>query len=331
MTEETTHIHGTQIGDDQTKNPDSVCPECGSGKIIRDFDIGEKVCTGCGVVISQKDMYSGPERRVFDEEDRLKRERTGPASNPLLHDHGLTTTIGYRKKKRPMTYEKMRDESKLRKWQKRARVQTSQERNLSVALSEMSGYVQRFKSKMPKATSETASAIYRRALEKKLMRGRSISLVALTALYTAFRQTGFPKSLDEMVKGTRYTKEDLGRVYRLMVREEILGIVPPPSYSEAARVISGTLGMPGRTQAMIYRILKEANEIKLTDGKSPQGMAAAATYIGGILCSGHDQEKNSASKKHTQREIADAAHVTEVTVRNRYKQLIEKFLFEVPM
>jgi len=51
-----------------------------------------------------------------------------------------------------------------------------------------------------------------------------------------------------------------------------------------------------------------------TSGRGPTGIAAAALYVASLI---HGE-------KRTQREVADVAGVTEVTIRNRYKELIKK-------
>jgi len=61
--------------------------------------------------------------------------------------------------------------------------------------------------------------------------------------------------------------------------------------------------------------------MKLTSGRGPAGIAAAATYIATVLT----------NERKTQREIAEIASVTEVTIRNRYKELLEKLMIEVPL
>jgi Transcription initiation factor IIB (TFIIB) len=52
----------------------------------------------------------------------------------------------------------------------------------------------------------------------------------------------------------------------------------------------------------------------LTSGRGPTGVAAAAIYIASIAL----------NERRTQREVAEVAGVTEVTIRNRYKELTEK-------
>jgi transcription initiation factor TFIIB len=62
-------------------------------------------------------------------------------------------------------------------------------------------------------------------------------------------------------------------------------------------------------------------ELRLTSGRGPAGIAAAATYIASLLT----------DERRTQGEIAKGAHVTEVTIRNRYKELTQRLNIELDM
>ncbi len=67
------------------------------------------------------------------------------------------------------------------------------------------------------------------------------------------------------------------------------------------------------TQQRAIRIIIEAKKKGIVTGKAPMGLAAASPYVAYVL----EEEKK------TRKEIAEVAHVTEVTVRNRYKGLKE--------
>lgn len=132
------------------------------------------------------------------------------------------------------------------------------------------------------------------------------------------RQCGVPRTLDEIADATNLNKKDIGRSYRFMIRE--LGAFVPPSVSNqyAAR-FSNRLVVSGKAEAIAIKILKLAKDLKLTSGRGPTGIAAAATYIAAVLT----------NERKTQREIAEVANVTEVTIRNRYKELLDSLLIEV--
>jgi transcription initiation factor TFIIB len=295
------------------------CPECGGGKLMRDYDAAEIVCVDCGYVVAEKLADSRPEWRAFDEEQREKRARVGAPLTYTIHDKGLSTSIDWREisSKGNVNVLNQRVEAfKLRKWQSRVRVSDATERNLAIALSELSKLSSSLN--LPKNILETASVIYRKAIKKRLVRGRSIQNVAAAAIYMSCRQCGVPRTLDEISDATNLNKKDIGRSYRFMVRE--LGTFVPPSISNqyAAR-FSNKLIVSGKAEAIAIKILQLAKDLKLTSGRGPTGIAAAATYIAAVLT----------NERKTQREIAEVANVTEVTIRNRYKELVDKLQIEV--
>lgn len=296
------------------------CPECGGTKLMRDYDAAEIVCVDCGYVVADRLTDPRPEWRAFDEEQREKRTRVGAPLTYTIHDKGLSTSIDWRDlnslgggniTQRIEVY-------KLRKWQSRVRVSDAAERNLAIALSELSKLASSLN--LPKNILETASVIYRKAIRRKLVRGRSIQNVAAAAIYMSCRQCGVPRTLDEIADATNLNKKDIGRSYRFMVRE--LGTFVPPSVSKqyAAR-FSNKLVVSGKAEAIAIKILKLAKDLKLTSGRGPTGIAAAATYIAAVLT----------NERKTQREIAEVANVTEVTIRNRYKELLDSLLIEVAL
>ena len=204
------------------------------------------------------------------------------------------------------------------KWQRRIRVSNATERNLAFALSELD----RMASAMglPRNVRETAAMIYRKAVNKNLIRGRSIEGVVAASLYAACRQCGVPRTLDEVANSSRVGRKEIGRTYRFMTRELKLKLMPTKPQDYVQRFCS-ELKLSGEVQSKAAEILKDASEKELTSGRGPTGVAAAAIYISSILC----------NERRTQREVADVAGVTEVTIRNRYKELTEKLGIEIQL
>jgi len=288
---------------------------------MRDYDAAEIVCTNCGCVIVEKLTDSRPEWRAFDDEQKAKRTRVGAPLTYTIHDKGLSTIIDWRDKQavsKRLTPTQRIELYKLRKWQRRVRVSDATERNLAVALSELSKLSSSLN--LPKNILETASVIYRKAIRKRLIRGRSIHNVTAAAIYMSCRQCGVPRTLDEIATASSLNKKDIGRSYRFMVRE-LETFVPPSTSRHYAARFSNKLIISGKAEAIAIRILETAKQMKLTSGRGPTGIAAAATYIATVLT----------NERKTQREIAEIANVTEVTIRNRYKELLEKLLIEVPL
>jgi len=298
-----------------------VCPECGGPKLIRDYEAAEIVCMACGCVIDEKLADTRPEWRAFDDEQKAKRSRVGAPLTYTIHDKGLSTVIDWRDRRalgKRATAAQRLDLYKLRKWQSRVRVSDATERNLAVALAELSKLSSSLN--LPKNILETASVIYRRAIKKRLIRGRSIHNVTAAAVYMSCRQCGVPRTLDEIASSSNLNRKDIGRSYRFMVRE-LEAFVPPSTSRNYAARFSNKLAISGKAEAIAIKILEIAKEMKLTSGRGPTGIAAAATYIATVLT----------NERKTQREIAEIANVTEVTIRNRYKELLERLLIEVEL
>lgn len=298
-----------------------VCPECGGPKLMRDYEAAEIVCMTCGFVIDEKIADTRPEWRAFDDDQKAKRSRVGSPLTYTIHDKGLSTVIDWRDRRvlgKRATATQRLDLYKLRKWQSRVRVSDATERNLAVALAELTKLASALN--LPKNILETASVIYRRAIKKRLIRGRSIHNVTAAAIYMSCRQCGVPRTLDEIASCSSLNKKDVGRSYRFMVRE-LEAFVPPSTSRNYAARFSNKLVISGKAEAIAIRILEIAKEMKLTSGRGPTGIAAAATYIATVLT----------NERKTQREIAEIANVTEVTIRNRYKELLERLFIEVPL
>jgi transcription initiation factor TFIIB len=297
------------------------CPECGSTKLMRDYECAEIVCMDCGYVVAAKLADRGPEWRAFDDEQRAKRARTGAPLTYTIHDKGLSTMIDWHDRdiygKRLSPGQKAQI-YRLRKWQRRIRVSDATERNLAFALSEISKIANGLN--LPKNILETASVIYRKAVKEHLIRGRSIQGVTSAAIYVACRQCGLARTLEEIAQASSINKKEVGRSYRFLIKE-LNYFIPPLKPSQYITKFSNQLTMQGKVEEIAHKILSTARDLKLTSGRGPTGIAAAASYIASVLT----------GERKTQREIAEIAQVTEVTIRNRYKELVERLMFEISL
>ncbi|MDH5635422.1 MAG: transcription initiation factor IIB [Candidatus Bathyarchaeota archaeon] len=297
------------------------CPECGSTRLMRDYECAEIVCMNCGFVVAAKLTDRGPEWRAFDDEQRAKRARVGAPLTFTIHDKGLSTMIDWHDRdiygKRLSPGQKAQI-YRLRKWQRRIRVSDATERNLAFALSEISKIANSLS--LPKNILETASVIYRKAVKERLIRGRSIQGVTAAAIYVACRQCGLARTLDEIAQASNINKKEVGRSYRFLVKE-LDYFIPPLKPSQYVTKFSNQLTMQGKVEEIAHKILTAAKELKLTSGRGPTGIAAAASYIASVLT----------GERKTQREIAEIAQVTEVTIRNRYKELVERLQFIISL
>ncbi len=295
------------------------CPECGSTHLSKDYSRAELVCRDCGLVIDEAFIDHGPEWRAFDSEQREKRARTGAPMTYTIHDKGLSTMISWQNRDSYGKSIPTRNRAqlyRLRKWQRRVRISDATERSLALALSALD----RMSSGLglPRAVRETAAMIYRKATLKNLIRGRSIEGVAAASLYAACRQCHVPRTLDEIGRVAHMSRKEIGRNYRYVARELELKLMPTTPRDYISRFCS-ELKLSGDVQAKTLDILREAANKELTSGRGPTGMAAASLYIASVLC----------GERRTQQEIADVAGVTEVTIRNRYKELTKKLDIDI--
>ena len=290
------------------------CPECGSYSFTEDPSRGERVCSKCGLVLQEEMIDTGQEWRAFDTEQMSRRARGGAPLTFTKHDKGLTTEIGkglgelYKvpAKKRAQYY-------RLTKWHKR--LIKSKDRNLSFALSELQRIVSFLN--LPRPIHERIARYYEEAVNKGLVRGRSIESFIAALTYAVSREFNSPRTLDEISEASGVEKREIGRTYRYVARELQVRILPADPITFVPRFCS-MLGLSDKVQAKSVEILRKAKKHDITSGKGPTGVAAAAIYVACVL----------AGEKRTQREVADIVGVTEVTIRNRYKELIEKLGIE---
>ncbi|MEM2934413.1 MAG: transcription initiation factor IIB [Methanocellales archaeon] len=296
-----------------------ICSECGSRLLIHDYERAELVCSNCGLVIDEAFIDLGREWRAFDHDQRMRRSRVGAPMTYTIHDKGLSTTIDWRNRDahgKPISPKYRAQLYRLRKWQRRIRVSNATDRNLAFALSEIDRIASALG--LPRNIRENAAIIYRKAVDRNLIRGRSIEGVAAGALYASCRQSNVPRTLDEIAQVSRVSRKEVGRTYRFISRELALMLVPTSPIDYIPRFCSG-LNLRGEVQSKAAEIIRQAAAKELTSGRGPTGLAAAAIYISTILC----------GERRTQREVAEIAGVTEVTIRNRYKELAEELDIEI--
>jgi transcription initiation factor TFIIB len=287
------------------------CIECGSTSLVHDYDTGETVCANCGLVLHEQMIDKGPEWRAFTPEERESKSRVGMPTSYSVFDKGLSTTMGRVDRDafgRKLPLETRLQMWRLRKWQIRSRAHSSGERNLAHAMSELDRLSDKLYTHGP--IKENAAVIYRKALDKDLVRGRSIAAIAAAALYAACRNSETPRTLREIAEASLLKKKEVAACYRLLLRrlDIQMPIADPIIYIST---IGERVGITGQTQGLAIRILREAKKRRIASGKDPMGLAATALYIACL----------QSNQKKTQKDIAEAAGVTEVTIRNRYKAL----------
>jgi transcription initiation factor TFIIB len=284
---------------------------CKSGKTVTDPESGELICRNCGLVISDKAQESRPEWRAFTSEEVNDRSRTGIPSSLARHDMGLSTVIGRTDKDasgRAIDISMRSTMGRLRAWDFRTQAHSPTDRNLRQAFSELD----RLKDKLglSDAAVEKTAYIYRKAQERGLVRGRTISAMVGAAIYIACRETGTSRTLKDIAEIGNIKRKDLARIYRIVVMELDLKI-PMIDPMKCIVRVANRANLSERTKRMAMSIMKNVTKSGISAGKDPMGLAASVLYLACL---------NSGESK-TQTDIADAAGVTEVTVRNRYKNL----------
>ena len=288
------------------------CPECSSINLTYDDQKGEIICNDCGLIIEEKMVDTGQEGGgQFDKGE--KRGRSGAPLSVQKFDKGLTTNVGEISDIYRLDHGRTRKFLRLKKWQER--VSTSIERNLRLAMAELRRETSFLN--LPSVVRDEAARVYNFVLQRGLVRGRSMESVIAACIYAACRSYNIPRTLDEIAATSDVARKEIGRTYRFMIRKLAIK-VPPSSPKDYISRFSSILHLSPKVQNEALKILAKADISELTSGRGPAGIAAAALYVAALLN----------NEKRTQREVADVAGITEVTIRNRYKELIERLGIE---
>ncbi len=287
------------------------CPNCGSTHLIRNYERGELICQDCGLVIDDTFIDQGPEWRSFDNDQYMERARVGPPNTFMMYDKGLSTEISLKNEDSYGKKIPLRNRSqlyRLRKWN--SRIRSPDGRNLSIALRELDRIAENIN--IPRDVRETAAMIYRRAMNLKMVRGRSIEALASASIYAACRMYSIPRTLEEISHVTKASRKNIAKAYRVENRFLKFGLSPqsPTDYVEYFR---DKLKLSIETKEKAIEIIKNLSENGKISGKGPIGIAIASLYIAAVL--NHERK--------AQRIFAEAAGITEVTLRNRYKEIAE--------
>jgi transcription initiation factor TFIIB len=282
------------------------CPSCGGRKMISDETTGELCCGRCGFVITDKISDTGAEWRSFSN-DESNRARTGAGTSLTIHDMGLSTIIGKANKDatgKPLSSGVKSSIERLRTWDSRSQANSSADRNLRQALNEMDKL--KDKLALTSAVIEKAAYIYRKAMERKLVRGRSIQGLVAACIYAACRNTETPRTLDDVANGINIRRKEVARGYRLIFRELDLKMPVVDPVKGVSRIAS-IAELSEKCKRKAIQILNQAKKVGIVAGKDPMGIAAAALYLACI----------SIGETKSQKDISIASGVTEVTIRNR--------------
>jgi transcription initiation factor TFIIB len=261
------------------------CPECGSKNVITDSRHAELYCADCGIVIAENIVDLGPEWRSYDEEQASKRIRTGPPMSYRIHDKGLGTP-------------------------------DSSDKTLAFALVEIDRMACALG--LPNNIKEATSVLYRKAMKRGLIKGRSIEELVSAMLYITCRQYGVPRTLKEMAEVSRSPLKKIRRAYIFLLRRLEIKLAPADPARYIPRFCS-KLGLSAEIREKAMVILQDDDGTGMAKGWGPIGTAAAAIYIATVL----------SGEYRTEKEIAKVAGTTEITIRDRYKELVKRLNIDV--
>ena len=283
-----------------------LCPEC-SGNVISLNQIGEIVCSDCGLVIKERSVdLTHSDKRAYTSQEKNQREHTGAPISSLLPDIGLTTVIDRKKIKDP-------DLKRAVKWNTRI---TWEKRNILIATTELKRICSNLN--LPNHIKFEAIKLYKEAFKKKLLRGRSINSMIAASIYLAIRLKKIPRTLQEVLDESSENEKDIRRCYRVLIREFNIKS-PNTNPSDLIPTYIATLKLGPDIEINSTKIVNTYSERFSTSGKDPKGIVAGAIYL---ACRLKELEL-------TQKDIAEVVGVTEVTLRSRYKELSTKLKIKV--
>jgi transcription initiation factor TFIIB len=307
----------------QTQN----CPECRSS-LVDDMQKGEIICSGCGIVVDDQIADSGPETISSNLEDKMKLARATGQTTYSQHDLGITTEISISSKDfsgKTINHEVANQMNHLRKWQQRVRVSTPKERRLANVLAKMGETCETLN--LSKNVLETTSMIYRNLDGHIDVKGKSVACITAATVYMACKQCNVVRSLEEICQGIVPAKDVksktklAARYYRTMVME--MGAIKAPVLT-MDRYISKIANMTQtevRVERLALEIAEKTKDNSISDGKSPNGIAAAYLYVASVLL----------GQNVLQRDVSSIAGVTEVTIRNRCKEILTTYKLKITL
>jgi transcription initiation factor TFIIB len=296
----------------------SCCNECKS-PVVDDIHNGERICSGCGIVVDEQMADLGPETKTSNLEDKMRLARASGQTTLAQHDMGIATDISisstdFSGKKISSTVSNQMQS--LRKWQQRVRVTSPRERRLTNVLGKISETCEN--SSLPKNVVETASMIYRSLDGKNIeVKGKSVVSITIAVVYMACKQCGIVRSLEEICKNVcapsdiKAKTKLAAKYYRNLVLEigNVTTLVTMDKYISKIANLTRT---DVRVERLALEIAAKTETRSITDGKAPNGIASAYLYVSSVLL----------GQNVLQRDVSSVSGITEVTIRNRVKEIL---------
>jgi len=303
------------------------CPECKS-TLVDDMQNGEIICSGCGVVVADQIADFGPETISSNLEDKMKLARATGQTTYSQHDLGITTEISLGTKDysgKTINREVSNQMNNLRKWQQRIRVSTPRERRLANVLAKMGETCNGLN--LSRNVLETASMIYRNLDGHVDVKGKSVVSITAATIYLACKQCDVVRSLEEICRGICPSKDVksktklAARYYRTMVMEMGQLTVPVVTMDKYISKIANMTQTEVRVERLALEIAEKTKDSNISDGKTPNGIAAAYLYVASVLL----------GQNVLQRDVSSIAGVTEVTIRNRCKEILTSYKLKITL
>jgi transcription initiation factor TFIIB len=287
------------------------CPSCSNKKTITDSESGEVICSKCGRVLSDKLLETRPEWRTFAADETDTRTRAGMPESLARHDMGLSTIIG--KTDRDASGNKLDPTMRVRMnrlatWDMRCQFHTPKDRSLSQAFFQLD--ILKDKLGLSDGIVEKTAYIYRKALSNNLTRGRTISGVLAAAVYIACREMGAHRTLDDIAAGSNVKRKEVSKNFRVLHNSLDLK-VPQQDPMKCIAKVANKVKLSEKTKRHAAEIMSNVMKEQISAGKDPMGLAASVLYLSSI----------KTGEPVSQMSIARAAGITDVTIRNRFKDL----------
>jgi len=312
----------------ETIEIETKCTVC-KASLVDDTDNGEIICSGCGIVTQEHIADHGPEARSNSLEDKMKLARATGQTSYSQHDLGITTEISVGTKDfsgKKINAEMTSQMHRIGKWQTRVRVASSRDRRLLSVLGKISEICR--KSSLPKNVIETASIIYRSLDGKNIqVKGKSVISISAAVVYLACKQCDVIRSLQEILREVVIPRDVKSKTklaskyYRTLVMELGTNTVPVVTMDKYISKIANMTYIDTRVERLSLEIAEKTKDRNLADGKAPNGIAAAYLYVASILL----------GQSVLQRDISSVSGVTEVTIRNRCKEILTSFKLKITL
>ncbi len=303
------------------------CPECQSN-LIDDVQNGETVCSSCGIVVAEQMVYYGPESAAVNPEEKTRHARATGHTTFAQHDLGISTDISISSKDcngNAIGSQMVSQMHNLRKLHQRSRVSTPKDRRLVTVLEEIADACKCLS--LPRNVVETAAKIYRSLDDHMVVKGKSVVSISTAVIHMACKQCGVVRTLEEITgsmcapKNVRAKSKLAAKYYRVMVMEMGAVMAPTLTIDKHISKIANMIHMDVRVERLALEIAEKTKDTKVTDGKSPNGIAAAYLYVASILL----------GQNTLQRDISGISGVTEVTIRNRCKEILSSYKLRVKL